>query len=116
METYVELILKGSNVYALCEDIEVFLIDFAHINLLIKIMVINVPDSLGMLLSRSWFVSLGGFLSMETTLAHIPMGDVTFEALYSQEQAEKHVTNPNGPDYTSEYEFDEVPYAIEYNP
>jgi hypothetical protein len=26
------------------------------------------------------------------------------------------VTNPNGPDYTSEDEFDEVPNTIEYNP
>jgi hypothetical protein len=107
---------KRVNIYALCEDIEVFLIYFPHISLLINIMVINVPDSWGIILSRSWFVSLGGFLSMEITLEHIPMGDVTFEALYSQERADKHVTDPNGHDYTSEYEFDEVPYTIEYNP
>jgi hypothetical protein len=31
----------------------------------------------------SWSVFLGGFLSMDLTHAHIPMGDGTFEVLYS---------------------------------
>ena len=53
---------------------------------------------------------------MELTHAHIPMGDGTFEVLYSQEQADKHVMDSNGLDYTSEGEFDEVPNTTEYNP
>jgi hypothetical protein len=44
------------------------------------------------------------------------MGDGTFEILYSRERDEKHVMDPNGPDYTSECEFDEVPETIEYDP
>jgi hypothetical protein len=107
---------KRVKVYGLCEDVEVFLIDFPHINLLMNIVVIDVPDAWGMLLSRSWSASLGGFLSMDLTHAHIPMGDGTFEVLYSRERADKHVMDPNGPDYTSEDEFDEVPDTIEYDP
>jgi hypothetical protein len=107
---------KRVKVYGLCENVEVFLIDFPHINLLMNIVVIDVPDAWGMLLSRSWSASLGGFLSMDLTHAHIPMGDGTFEVLYSRERADKHVMDPNGPDYTSEDEFDEVPDTIEYDP
>jgi hypothetical protein len=107
---------KRIEVYGLCEDVEVFLIDFPHISLLMNIVVIDVPDAWGMLLSSSWFDALGGFISMDLNHAHIPMGDGTFEVLYSQERVEKHVTDPNGPNYTSEDEFNEVPDFIEYNP
>jgi hypothetical protein len=48
-----------------------------------NIVVIDIPDAWGMLLSRSWFTTLGGFLSMDLTHVHIPMGDGTFEILYS---------------------------------
>jgi hypothetical protein len=61
-----------------CEDIEVFLIDFPHINILMDIVVIDVPDAWGMLFSRRWPTALGGFLRMDLTHAHIPMGDGTF--------------------------------------
>ena len=36
-----------------CEDVELFLIDFLHINVLMDILVIDVPDAWGMLLSRT---------------------------------------------------------------
>jgi hypothetical protein len=66
---------KRVKIYRLCEDIEVFLIDFPHINLLLNIVVIDVS---GILLLGSWSFSLGVFLSMDLTHAHIPMGDGTF--------------------------------------
>jgi hypothetical protein len=81
-----------------------------------NIVVIDVPDAWGMLLSRSWSTSLGGFLSMDLTHAHIPMGDGTFEILYSRERDEKHVMDPNSPDYTSECDFDVPHQIIEYDP
>jgi hypothetical protein len=70
-------------VYGLRENVEVFLIDFPHIILLMNIVVIDVLDAWGMLLSRIFSSSLGGFLSMDLTHAHIPMGDGTFEILYN---------------------------------
>jgi hypothetical protein len=108
---------KRVNFYGLCENIEVFVIDFPHINLLMNIVVIDVLDAWGMLLSRpSWSAALRCFLSMDITHAHIPMEDGTFDILYSQEQTDKHVMDPNGSDYTSEYEVDVVPNTIEYDP
>jgi hypothetical protein len=74
---------KKVKVYGLIEDVEVYLHDFPHISLIMNIVVIDVPDAWGMLLSRSWSTTLGGFLSMDLTHAHIPMGDGTFEILYS---------------------------------
>jgi hypothetical protein len=40
-------------VWGVCEDVEVFLIDFPHISVLMDILVIDVPDVWGMLLSRT---------------------------------------------------------------
>jgi hypothetical protein len=59
-------------VYGL-EDVEVYLHAFPHINLTMNIIVIDVPDAWGMLLSIISSTTLGGFLSMELTHAHIPM-------------------------------------------
>jgi hypothetical protein len=106
---------KRVKVYGLCEDVEVFFIDFPHISFLMNIVVIDVLDAWGMLLLRSWFDSLGFFLSMDLTHAHIPMGDGIFEVLYSLERDNKHVSDPNGLEYTSEDEFDEVQDTIEYD-
>jgi hypothetical protein len=50
---------KKVKVFGVCEDVEVFLIDFPHISLLMDIVVIDVLDAWGMLLSRSWSSSLG---------------------------------------------------------
>jgi hypothetical protein len=40
-------------ILGVCEDIEVFLIDFPHISIFMDILVIDVPDAWGMLLSRT---------------------------------------------------------------
>jgi hypothetical protein len=47
---------KKVKVYGLIEDVEVYLHDFPHISLIMNIVVIDVPDAWGMLLSRSWVV------------------------------------------------------------
>jgi hypothetical protein len=70
-------------VFGVCEDVEVFLIDFPHINLLMDISVIDVLDAWGILLLRTWSSALGGFLSMSLTHAYIPMGNNTYENLQS---------------------------------
>jgi hypothetical protein len=50
---------------------------------------------------------------MDLTHAHIPMGDETFEILYSQHVVKNHVVDPNFPNY---YEYDVAPHIIEYDP
>jgi hypothetical protein len=71
-------------VSGIIEDVEVYLWYFPHISLIMNIVVIDVPDSWGMLLSRSWSSTLGGFLNMDLTHAHIPIGDGTFEIIYNR--------------------------------
>jgi hypothetical protein len=45
------------------------------------IVVIDVPDACGMLLSRIWYTALGGFLIMDLNHVHINVGDGTFQIL-----------------------------------
>jgi hypothetical protein len=73
-------------VLGVCEDVEVFLIDFPHISVLMDILVIDVLDARGMLLSRTWFSTFGVFFSMNLTHAYIPMGDGTYEILHNREK------------------------------
>jgi hypothetical protein len=80
------------------------------------IIVINIPDAWGMILSRSWSTALRGFLSMDITHAHIPMGDGTFQILYNREKSDRHMMDPDGPDYSSECDYDVLPQTIDYDP
>jgi hypothetical protein len=107
---------KNFKFLGVCEDIEVFLIDFPHINILMEIVVIDVPYAWGMLLSRRWSTALGGFFSMDLTHAHIPMGDGTFQILYSQEKVDRHMMDHDGPDYANECNYYVLPQTIEYDP
>jgi hypothetical protein len=107
---------KRVKVFGVCEDIDVFLMDFPHISILVDIIVIDVPYAWGMILSRSWYFTLGVFLSMSLTHAYIPMDDGTYEILHSQEKNDKHVMDPNGLDYVSECDYDVPPQIIEYDP
>jgi hypothetical protein len=86
--------------------VEVYLLDFPHISLIMNIVMIDVPEAWGMLLSRSWVATLGGFLSMDLTYTHIPIGDGTFEILYSWQVVKKHVIDLNHPDYHRDCELD----------
>jgi hypothetical protein len=103
-------------VLAVCEYVEVFLIDFPHISVLMDISVIDVPDAWGMLLSRTWSSSLGGFLCMNLTHENIPMGDDAYEILHNREKKDTHVMDLRGPNYVSEHYHDMLPQFIEYDP
>jgi hypothetical protein len=70
-------------VYGLIEDVEVYFDNFPHIILIMNIVVIDVIDAWGMILSRNWVSTMGGFLSMDLTHRHITMGDDTFEIIYN---------------------------------
>ena len=100
---------KNIKIYCLIEYVKVYLQVFAHIEINMNVVVIDVQDAWGMILSRSWCTTLGGFLSMDLTHAHIPMGDGTFEIMYSQHVAKNHVVDPNIPDYWSDCEYDVTP-------
>jgi hypothetical protein len=80
------------------------------------ILVIDVPDAWGMLLSRTLSSTLGGFLSMNLTHAYIPMGNATHEILHNKEKKDTHVMDVRGRNYVSEHYYDMPPHDIEYDP
>jgi hypothetical protein len=93
---------KKVKVYGLIEDVEFYLVDFPHISILMNIVVIDVSDAWGMLLSRNWAATLGGFLSMDLTYAYIPMEDGTFEVLYNRRATKVHVIEWDHPNRINE--------------
>jgi hypothetical protein len=103
-------------VLGVCEDVEVFLIDFPHINVLMDILVIDVPDAWGIILSRTWSSTLKGFLSMNLAHAYIPIGDGMYGILHNMEKKDTHVMDMRGPNYVSEHYYDMAPKVIEYDP
>jgi hypothetical protein len=44
------------------------------------------------------------------------MGDGTFQILYNWEKDDRHVMDPDGPDYVSECDYDVPTQSIEYDP
>jgi hypothetical protein len=104
------------DILGVCEDVEVFLIDFPHMSVLMDILVISDSDSWGMILLRIWSSSLGGFLSMNLTHAYIPMGDGMYEILHNREKKDTHVMDLRAPNYVSEHYYHMPPKVIEYDP
>jgi hypothetical protein len=103
-------------VLGVCEYFEVFLIYFPHINILMDIFVIDVPDAWGIILSRNWCSYLGGFLIMNLTHAYILMGDEMYDILHNRENKDTHVMDLRGPNYVNEHYHDMPPQVIEYDP
>jgi hypothetical protein len=99
-----------------CEDVEVFLKYFSHINFLMDILVIDGTDSYGILLLRTCSSSHGGFLSMNLTHAYIPMGNGMYEILHNKEKKDTYVMDLRHPNYVSEHYYDMPPQVIEYDP
>jgi hypothetical protein len=53
---------KAIGVYGLIEDILVHLARYPKIVIVMDVVVLDVPDTWGMLLSRKWVATLGGTL------------------------------------------------------
>ena len=71
---------KKIEVHGLIKDLQVHLVAFPDIQIM-DIVVIDVPDAWGMLLSRKWAVDLGSNLQMDLTYATIPTPEGTMVRL-----------------------------------
>ena len=58
-------------VVGLILNLQVKLAKYPDIDMLMDVVVIDVPDNLGMLLSREWATTLGGYIQMDWTYAII---------------------------------------------
>ena len=72
---------KRIEVCGIIKDLQVFLAAYPDRIMTMGIVVIDVPDSWGMLLSRKWASDLGGSFQMDLSYATIPMPDNTFVRL-----------------------------------
>jgi hypothetical protein len=91
---------KAIQVYGLIEDLLVHLARYPEVVIVMDVVVIDVPDNWGMLLSRKWVATLGGTLQMDLSYATIPIGKDTNALLYNQP---KRITHVETPEYDSEF-------------
>jgi hypothetical protein len=68
-------------VHGLIKDLLVHLVVFPYILVLMDVVVIDVLDAWGMLLSRDWGANLGGSIQMDLSYATIPTCDNTLVRL-----------------------------------
>jgi len=68
-----------------------------------------------MLLSKDWTTTLGGYMSMDYSHAFIPMGDETYDVLYSQSESPCHVYDLHSAESIGDYNFDKVSYEPPYD-
>ena len=61
------------------------------------ILVIDVPDAWGMLLSRKWGATLGGSIQMDLSYATIPFFESAFVKFHRENERKFHVEDPNEP-------------------
>jgi len=84
-------------VCGLIEDLQVNLTVFPDISVLMDIVVIDVPDAWGILLSRKWAASLGGSLQRDLSYATIPTCNNTFVTLHKEQEKKYRVEDPQDP-------------------
>lgn len=82
---------KSIPIYGFIKDVKISLAAKKDISILMDIVVIDVPNAWGMLLSRKWFASIGGQLQMDLSYATIPTIDGTPFVLYREPQMPDHV-------------------------
>ena len=104
---------KVVEVHGLIRDLQVHLVVFPDIQIIMDIVVIDVPDAWGMLLSRKWAVDLGGSIQMDLSYATIPSPDGTMVRLNRELERKYHVEDPKNPHNELKRRSDEIGnYAI----
>ena len=87
---------------------QVHLVVFPDIMVEMNIVVIDVHDAWGMLLSRKAAVDLGGNLQMDLTYATIPTPDGNTFKLKRELERRYHVEDPKNPKNELKYREDEL--------
>ena len=72
------------------------------------ILVIDVLDKWGMLLSRKWAADLGGSIQMDWTYGTFPLSEYTTMKLHSEKEKKHHVENPKKPSNEYVYHTDSL--------
>ena len=70
---------------------------YPKITFQMDILVIDVPDAWGMLLSRKWGATLKGNIQMDLSYATIPISENSLVKLHRERERKYHVEDPNEP-------------------
>lgn len=84
-------------VVGLILGLQLKLVAYSEITFQMDILVIDVPDARGMLLSRKWGVTLGGNIQMDLSYATIPISENVLVKLHREREMKHHVEDPNEP-------------------
>ena len=72
-------------------NLHVKLAKYLDIDMSMDVVVIDVIDNWGMLLSRKWATTLGGYIQMDWTYATIPTSENTRVILHGEKLRKRHV-------------------------
>lgn len=85
---------KEIKMFGLIKDFHVRLEIYLDISLLMDVVVIDVMDAWGMLLSRKWVANLGGSIQMDLSYATIPTCKKTYVIFHYEQKKKYHVEHP----------------------
>ena len=75
-------------------NLQVKLAAYPNITFPMDILIIDVPDAWGMLLSRKWVATMGGNIQMDLSYATIPSFENSFVKLHREKERKFHVEDP----------------------
>ena len=99
---------KLVEVHGLIKDLQVHLAVFPDIQIILDIVVIDVPDAWGKLLSRKWAIDLGGSIQKNFSYATIPSLYGSMVRLNREIERKYHVGDPNNPSNELKYKSEEI--------
>jgi hypothetical protein len=82
---------KSIPTHAVVENVEVFLKEYLEKVIHIDIVIVDIPDVWGMLLSRKFSSMLGGTLEMDLTYVNLPLKNKTISRLPNVPVTRTHV-------------------------
>jgi len=85
---------KKIKTIGLIQDLQVRFVQHPNMSLLMDVVVVDVLDAWGMLLSREWGAKLGGTLQLDLSSVTIPTARSTHLTLYKEPEKEHHVEDP----------------------
>jgi hypothetical protein len=86
---------KGIKVYGLMEGLEVHLADYPDFPIIMDVVVVDILDAWGMILSREWVATLGRSLQMDLSYATNLIGDQDCITLHNKPKRMEHIERFN---------------------
>jgi hypothetical protein len=86
---------KGIKVYDLMEGLQVHLADYPDFPIIMDVVVVDIPDTWGMILSREWASTLDRSLQMDLSYTTIPVRDQDCITLHNKPKRMEHIERCN---------------------